>query len=113
MTDITKIAVDDWLNPLINPMVMKGLSASLQEKTSDGRTLQVPSALPILPLRGMVVYPMTAVPIRVGQPRSVQLIDEAVNSDQIIGLVASKDAELEKPGPDWYSRDGPSAIQGF
>jgi ATP-dependent Lon protease len=110
MTDITKIAVDDWLNPLINPMVMKGLSASLQEKTSDGRTLQVPSALPILPLRGMVVYPMTAVPIRVGQPRSVQLIDEAVNSDQIIGLVASKDAELEKPGPDDVHRIGTAAM---
>ncbi len=110
MSDITKIALDDWLNPLINPMVMKGLSASLQEKTSDGRTLQVPSALPILPLRGMVVYPMTAVPIRVGQPRSVQLIDEAVNSDQIIGLVASKDAELEKPGPDDVHRVGTAAM---
>jgi len=110
MLNSTEIALDDWLNPLINPMVMKGLSASLQEKADDGHSIQVPSALPILPLRGMVVYPMTAVPIRVGQPRSVQLIDDAVSNDQIIGLVARKDSDQETPGPDDVYRIGTAAM---
>ncbi len=59
-----------------------------------------PNELPILPLRGLVVYPHTTVPLTVGQPRSVKLVDEAVAGDRVIGLVASHDPELETPGPD-------------
>ncbi len=59
-----------------------------------------PDELPILPLRGLVVYPHTTVPLTVGQPRSVKLVDEVVAGDRVIGLVASHDPELETPGPD-------------
>jgi len=61
---------------------------------------QVPAELPILPLRGLVVYPQTAMPLNIGQPRSVKLVDEVVAEDRLIGLVASKNPELETPGPD-------------
>ena len=60
----------------------------------------IPSELAILPLRGVVVYPLTAVPLNVGQARSIQLVDDAVAGNRIIGLVASKDPELEEPSPD-------------
>jgi ATP-dependent Lon protease len=60
----------------------------------------IPDELPILPLRGVVVYPLTAVPLTVGQERSVKLVDEAAVQKKIIGLVASKDPALEEPGPD-------------
>jgi ATP-dependent Lon protease len=52
---------------------------------------------------------MTAVPVRVGQSRSIQLVDDAVGSDQIIGLVASRNSELETPGPDDVYRVGTAA----
>jgi ATP-dependent Lon protease len=73
---------------------------------TDDDVLQVPSQLPILPLRGLVVFPLTAQPIRVGQPRSIRLIDDAVKSDRLIGLVASRDPELKEPGPDDVYRIG-------
>jgi ATP-dependent Lon protease len=60
----------------------------------------LPDELPILPLRGVVVYPLTAVPLTVGQSRSIQLIDDAVLNKKIIGLVASKDPAIEEPAPD-------------
>jgi len=72
--------------------------------SSDGEAgsgvFQVPPHLPILPLRGLVVFPMTAMPIRVGQTRSIRLIDDAVVGKRLIGLVASRDSELELPGAD-------------
>jgi len=105
----TRIVSSDWLNPLINPMIMNELSASLREGTDDGYRLEVPSTLPILPLRGLVIYPMTAVPIRVGQPRSVRLVDDAVGENRIIGLVASRDAEIESPQPKDVFRVGTAA----
>ncbi len=104
----TRNRVGDWLSPLINPMIMNELSASLREG-SDGCRFEVPSTLPILPLRGLVIYPMTAVPIRVGQPRSVQLVDDAVSDNNIIGLVASRDPEIESPTPDQVYRVGTAA----
>ena len=33
--------------------------------------------IPILPLRGLVVFPETSVPLNVGQPRSVRLINDS------------------------------------
>ena len=61
----------------------------------------IPSVLPILPLRGLVVYPETAVPLTIGQPRSIRLVDEVISQDvRLIGLVAAKNPEDETPGPD-------------
>ena len=80
-------------------------------KPSDPKLLSnsIPDVLPMLPVRGMVVYPLTAVPLTVGQPRSVSLIDEVNNDDRIIGLVTSKDPDLETPGPDQLYRIGTAA----
>ena len=78
-------------------------SVNLQEPAETGESetaLSIPDELPILPLRGLVVYPQTAIPLTVGQPRSVKLVDDAVNGDRLIGLVAARDPELETPGPD-------------
>ncbi len=60
----------------------------------------MPDTLPILPLRGLVVYPHTTMPLTVGQPRSIKLVDEVVAGERLIGLVASHDPEQETPGPD-------------
>ena len=65
----------------------------------DGK-LELPRHLPILPLRGVVVYPFTAVPLTIGQPRSIRLVDDVVAGNRLIGLVASRNPELELPGPD-------------
>jgi ATP-dependent Lon protease len=66
----------------------------------------IPDELAILPLRNVVVYPMTAIPLSVGQPRSVKLVDDATLGQRIIGLVAAKDPQLETPGPDDLYRVG-------
>ncbi len=60
----------------------------------------IPAIIPILPLRGLVVYPQTAIPLTVGQPRSIKLVDEAIAGDRLIGLVAAKDPDMETPGPE-------------
>ncbi|MES0359721.1 MAG: endopeptidase La [Anaerolineales bacterium] len=66
---------------------------------------QIPPELPILPLRGVVVYPQTAVPLTIGQPRSIKLVDDVMaGEERLIGLVASKDPDLDAPAPeDLYS----------
>jgi ATP-dependent Lon protease len=104
MSDKDREKMGELLGILSHPVIAQGLGSSDDE--TDGEVLRLPAQLPILPLRGLVVFPMTAVPIRVGQPRSVQLIDDAVVGKRLIGLVASRDPELETPGPDDVYRVG-------
>ena len=56
--------------------------------------------LPVLPLRGTVVFPLTVVPLAAAQPRSLRLIDEVMSGDRTVALIMQKDAELEGAGPD-------------
>ena len=59
-----------------------------------------PEIVPILPLRGVIVFPQTAVPLTIGQPRSIKLVDDVVAGTRFIGLVAAKDPNIETPGPE-------------
>jgi ATP-dependent Lon protease len=72
-------------------------------------TSGTPERLPILPLRGVVVYPHTSVPLTIGQPRSIKLVDDVAGSGRLIGLVTSRDPELELPGPEDLYRIGTMA----
>lgn len=77
---------------------------------SETEPANIPEELPILPLRGLVVYPQTAVPLTIGQPRSVRLVDDAMAGDKLIGLVTSKNPEMENPGPEELYDTGTVAI---
>jgi ATP-dependent Lon protease len=105
MSDEEKEKLEDLLNVLSHPVIAQVRDDSSDEG-AEGEVLRLPTHLPILPLRGLVVFPMTAVPIRVGQPRSIRLIDDAVIGKRLIGLMASRDPELETPGPDDVYRVG-------
>ena len=68
--------------------------------SAEGEKLKYPEIIPILPLRGVVVYPQTAVPLTIGQPRSIKLVDDvSATTEKIVGLVASRNPELDEPGP--------------
>ena len=67
---------------------------------SSDVTHPTPEIVPILPLRGVIVFPQTAVPLTIGQTRSIKLVDDVVAGTRFIGLVAAKDPSIETPGPD-------------
>jgi len=70
--------------------------ADKEGKAKDEKIL-VPNELPILPLRGTVLYPDLILPIMVGRKRSVKLIDDAMDADRIIGIITQKRSEIEDP----------------
>jgi ATP-dependent Lon protease len=61
---------------------------------------QIPEVLPILPLKNTVIYPLTVIPLVVQKQRSIQLVDEAVVANRLIGLVALRDPAIEDPQAD-------------
>ncbi|NLH07344.1 MAG: endopeptidase La [Chloroflexi bacterium] len=80
-----------------------------KQADDDEDTPEIPEELPVLPLRGLVVYPETAVPLLVGQPRSIRLVDDVVAGNRLVALVASHDPDNEEPGPDEIYRIGTAA----
>jgi ATP-dependent Lon protease len=59
----------------------------------------LPEELPILPLRNTVAFPFTIIPLSIGISRSIQLVEDAQKGDNLIGLVAMKDPQVEEPLP--------------
>jgi len=73
-----------------------------EKETND----DYPDTLPILPLRNTVLYPGVVIPITVGREKSIQLIKDAYNNKNLIGVVAQKDASIEDPTTDDIYKTG-------
>ncbi|TWI03452.1 ATP-dependent Lon protease [Luteimonas cucumeris] len=63
---------------------------------TEHETLQ----LPVLPLRDVVVFPHMVIPLFVGRDKSIHALDQAMEADKRILLVAQKSAETDDPGAD-------------
>ncbi|MFP3998932.1 MAG: endopeptidase La [Desulfobacterales bacterium] len=62
----------------------------------------IPEKLPILPLYNVVLFPKMVLPLMVMQEESIQLIDEAMSGDRVIGAVASVHTD---PKPNYTPKD--------
>ena len=69
----------------------------------------LPDALPVLPLRETVTFPDTVTPLAVGQPRSIQLVNDVLGTNRMLVMVASRDPENEEPGPTTSTTSASSA----
>ncbi len=68
------------------------------------RTLAIPGELSILPVRSFVIFPGTVLPLTIGRPASIKLLDETLPQSKIIGLLTQRDENKEEPEPqDLYS----------
>jgi ATP-dependent Lon protease len=70
----------------------------------------LPETLPVLPLKDSVPFPDTLTPLAVGQERSVTLVNEVLGGDRMLVMVASKNPELDTPGPDDLFRVGVAGV---
>jgi len=72
--------------------------------------LQIPSELPLLPLRDIVIYPFMIVPLFVSRERSIRAVDEALGENRMILLVCQKDLDKEEPQQDDLYKVGTVAV---
>jgi len=62
--------------------------------------VKIPQELPILPSQDLVLFPKMVLPLVVAEPKLIQLIDDALSGDKIIGLVVTKKGEEAKTPPE-------------
>jgi ATP-dependent Lon protease len=70
--------------------------ASTNRETDSGGT---PTSLAILPVRGIVLFPGMVVPLTIGRPSALKLVDSELPESKQLGLVTQRDEQLDRPGP--------------
>jgi len=71
---------------------------TIEKTKSDGKPkLHI---LPILPVRGMVVFPFMVVPLMANEKKQAHLIDEALMKGKTVGIFLQADQDEQNPGPD-------------
>jgi len=66
----------------------------------DDEELAVPTTLPFLPLRDVVVFPFMVTPLLVGREASVTAVEAAMNGSKLLCVAAQKEADTEAPTRD-------------
>src|SRR5438093_2459975 len=64
---------------------------------TNGQPATIPHVLPILPIRNIVVFPGTVMPLNVGRPKSKALLDEVMPAEKLIGVVTQRNPDVEDP----------------
>jgi ATP-dependent Lon protease len=88
------------------------LQAPAQAEERQSQAPEIPQEMAILPLFNVVIYPLTVIPLAVGQEQSVKLIDDAVLGERMIGLVTlkSEEARPEHVTADDFYHTGTAAL---
>ena len=83
-----------------------------EDKTAqDLKVIHIPETLPVLPLFNMIVFPKMMLPMEVFGDQSLQLVDEAMAKDRIIGLVLARKSPTETTyDPEDFHPVGTSAV---
>src|SRR6476620_8498317 len=77
----------------------------------DGEQVEIPSTLPMLPVRYIVVFPNMIIPLFVGRNSSIKSVEESLaRTDRLILLSSQKEISDEHPSPDGIYRTGTVAM---
>ena len=57
----------------------------------------LPNKIPVFPLSNFIIFPRTTVPLNIFEPRYIDMIDDAMKSNRIIGVVQPKKSNQNIP----------------
>ncbi|NLI97159.1 endopeptidase La [bacterium] len=63
-------------------------------------SLTIPEILPILPIKGGVIFPNLATGLAISNPSITKLIDDTLSSHKIVCIVTQRNPEIENPSPE-------------
>ena len=81
-------------------MIEIGTAERSARDVAVGAARELPQEVGVLPLRDTVTFPDMLIPLNVGQPRSVELINEVLRGDRSIAMIASRNTDAETPSPE-------------
>ena len=89
---------------------MKDLLEKMKKEEEEGEQVEIPSVLPILPVREVVVYPYLVLPLIISRRSSIKLMDDILVKDKLLGAVVQKDPKIEEPKSEDLYQVGTAAV---
>ena len=62
----------------------------------------LPSKLPIFPLSNFIIFPKTTVPLNIFEPRYIDMVDDSMKSNKLIGMIQPKNSNNQNEVPELY-----------
>ena len=81
------------------------LPSIIESMAEEPQAPPLPAEIPVVPLRGSVVLPMSVAPLGVSRPTSSEAINRALAGDRMVLLLLQK-SDVDDPGPDDLHRVG-------
>ncbi len=63
---------------------------------------ELPKIIPIFPLSNFILFPKTTVPLNIFEPRYIDMINDSMKSNKIIGMIQPKTSNIKKAKPDLH-----------
>ncbi|MBI2608519.1 MAG: LON peptidase substrate-binding domain-containing protein, partial [Deltaproteobacteria bacterium] len=76
----------------------------------EDQTINIPEDMPLIPVRDIVVFPQTILPLFVGRESSIKAVEAAMETDKLIFLASQKDVQDENPKPNKIHKTGTIAM---
>ena len=57
----------------------------------------LPEEIPVFPLSNFIIFPETTVPLNIFEPRYIEMIDDAMKGNRIIGMIQPKNNNENTP----------------
>jgi ATP-dependent Lon protease len=67
---------------------------------SDNEDIEIPTVIPLMPVRDVVIFTDMLLPLFIGREKSVHAVEESFENDKFLFLAAQKDSNVENPGVD-------------
>ena len=52
----------------------------------------LPKTIPVFPINNFIIFPKTTVPLNIFEPRYIEMIDESMRSNKLIGMIQPKNS---------------------
>ena len=63
---------------------------------------ELPSNLPVFPLSNFIIFPKTTVPLNIFEPRYLDMVNDSMKSDKLIGMIQPKNTKVENSIPELH-----------
>ena len=66
------------------------------------KIIELPKQIPIFPLSNFIIFPKTTVPLNIFEPRYIDMINDSMKSDKMIGMIQPKNSSDKADIPELY-----------
>ena len=62
----------------------------------------LPNKIPVFPLSNFIVFPKTSVPLNIFEPRYIDMINDSMKSNKLIGMIQPKTSNIKQTKPELH-----------